>query len=65
MNNKEVNAYRTELKERVTRIETIMERVEKHLDVLNSRTGRLEDWRNWMVGGMACLGFILTIIGVM
>ena len=64
MNNKEVTEYREDLKQRVTRIETIMERVEKHLDRLNSRTGKLEDWRNWMVGGMACLGFVITLIKI-
>ena len=64
MNNKEVVQYREDLKERVARIETILERVEKHLDRLNSRTGKLEDWRNWMVGGMACLGFMITLIKI-
>ena len=68
MNNKEVTEYREDLKERVTRIETILERVEKHLDRLNSRTSKLEDWRNWMVGGMACclacFGFVITLIKI-
>jgi len=64
VNNKEVVQYREDLKERVARIETILERVEKHLDRLNSRTGKLEDWRNWMVGGMACLGFMITLIKI-
>ena len=67
MNHKEVLEYREELKQRVTRIETILERVEHHLNRLNKRTSKLEDWRNWMVGVMACLGFMLTLIktGVM
>ena len=67
MNHSEVKKYREELKQRVTRIETIVERVEGHLDKLNGRTSRLEDWRNWMVGAMACLGFMITLIktGVM
>ena len=65
MNHNEVKAYRAELKERVVRIETILERVEKHLETLNSRTGKLEDWRNWMAGGMACIGFVLTLMGVL
>ena len=43
MNNKEVNEYREDLKQRVTRIETILERVEKHLDRLN---GRVEENKN-------------------
>jgi DNA anti-recombination protein RmuC len=65
MNHSEVKEYREELKERVVRIETILERVEKHLETLNSRTGKLEDWRNWMLGGMACIGFALTLLGVL
>ena len=67
MNHKEVLEYREELKQRVTRIETILERVEHHLNRLNKRTSKLEDWRNWMVGAMACLGFMITLIktGVM
>lgn len=65
MNHSEVKAYREELRERVVRIETILERVESHLDKLNSRTNKLEDWRNWMLGGMAFLGFALTLIGVL
>ena len=61
MNNKEVIEYREELKERVMRIETITERMEGHLGKLNDRTSKLEGWRNWMVGGMAMLGFLLGI----
>ena len=55
MNHNEVKEYRAELKERV----------EKHLETLNSRTNKLEDWRNWMLGGMACIGFALTLMGVL
>ena len=61
MNNKEVIEYREELKERVMRIETITERMESHLGKLNDRTSKLEGWRNWTVGGMAMLGFLLGI----
>ena len=61
MNNKQVNEYREELKERVMRIETITERMEGHLGQLNDRTAKLEGWRNWMVGGMAMFGFLLGI----
>ena len=61
MNNKEVIEYREELKERVMRIETITERMESHLGRLNDRTAKLEGWRNWTVGGMAMLGFLLGI----
>ena len=61
MNNKQVNEYREELKERVMRIETITERMEEHLGRLNDRTSKLEGWRNWMIGGMAMFGFLLGI----
>ena len=61
MNNKQVNEYREELKERVMRIETITERMESHLGQLNNRTSSLEGWRNWMIGGMAMFGFLLGI----
>ena len=61
MNNKQVNEYREELKERAMRIETITERMESHLGQLNDRTSSLEGWRNWMIGGMAMFGFLLGI----
>ena len=66
MNNKEVGEYREDLKSRIVRIETIVERVESHLGKLNSRTSSLEGWKNWMTGGMAILVIMITIaIGVL
>ena len=66
MNNKEVVQYREDLKSRVVRIETIVERVESHLGTLNSRTSSLESWRSWMTGGMAILLIMITVaIGVL
>ena len=62
MNNKEVVEYREDLKSRIVRIETIVERVETQLCKLNSRTSSLENWRSWMAGGMALVGLILLII---
>ena len=65
MNNKEVVQYREDLKSRVGRIETIVERVENQLGKLNGRTTSLESWKSWMTGGMALLVIIITIaIGV-
>ena len=61
MNNKEVVQYREDLKSRVVRIETIVERVESHLGKLNSRTSSLEGWKNWMTGGMAILLIMITV----
>ena len=62
MNHKEVSEYREDLRSRVVRMETILERLEKHLLKLNSRTTKLEDWKQWMVGGMAGLGLLITLI---
>ena len=66
MNHKQISEYREDLKSRIVRIETIVERVESHLGKLNSRTSSLEGWKNWMTGGMALLIAIITIaIGVL
>ena len=64
MNNNEIREYRQDLQNRVMRIETILERVESHLDNLNNRTGKLEGWRNWMVGAMAAMGLVIGIIKI-
>ena len=65
MNHKALKEYRDDIYSRVVRIETIVERSEKELCKLNSRTSSLEGWRNWMAGGMAMLVIIITIaIGV-
>ena len=61
MNHKEVSEYREDLRSRVVRMETILERLEKHLIILNSRTAKLEDWKQWMVGSMAGLGLLITL----
>ena len=66
MNHQEVNEYREDLKSRIVRIETIVERSENELCRLNSRTSSLEIWKSWMTGGMALLVILITIaIGVL
>ena len=66
MNHKELEQYRDDIKSRVVRIETIVERVESQLSKLNGRTSSLESWRSWMTGGMALLVIVITIaIGVL
>ena len=66
MNHKQISEYREDLKSRIVRIETIVERVESHLGKLNSRTTSLEGWKNWMTGGMAILVIVITVaIGVL
>ena len=66
MNHKELEQYRDDIKSRVVRIETIVERVESQLSKLNGRTSSIERWRSWMTGGMALLLIGITIaIGVL
>ena len=66
MNHRELEEYRDDLRSRIVRIETIVERSESELCKINSRTSKLEAWRNWMTGGMAILVIMITIaIGVM
>ena len=62
MNHKEINDYREDLRSRIVRIETIVERSEKELCKINSRTTSLEGWKNWMTGGMAILVILITIV---
>ena len=75
MNHKEVNEWRESLKERVTKIETTMGvelphiskslgKIDEHLEKLNNRTDKLENWKHWVVGGMAGLGLVITLIGL-
>ena len=56
--------HRRETKERLVRIETIVDRMEVHLTKLNDRTSKLEGWRSWMAGAIAMMTIIGTIIGV-
>ena len=66
MNHKQLEQYRDDIKSRVVRIETIVERVEAQLCKLNGRTSSLESWKSWMTGGMALLFIGITIaIGVL
>ena len=73
MNHKEVNEYRNNMKERIVRIEASigielphinrsLKKIDNHLEILNNRTVTLEGWKNWMAGGMAALGLVITLI---
>ena len=59
-----IDVYRNDIKERLTRIETILNRelpdIKDQLRALNSRTRSLENWRSYMLGGMAILTVIIT-----
>ena len=64
MNHQQLKEYRDDVHSRVVRIETIVERSERELCKLNSRTSKLEGWKSWMIGGMAGLGLVITLIGI-
>ena len=75
MNHKEVNEYRNSIQERMARIEVTLgvelphisgslKKIDEHLDKLNNRTAKLEGWKQWMIGGMAGLGVVITLIGL-
>ena len=55
---------RIDIRERVMRIETIVERMESHLLLLNNRTSKLENWKAWSAGGFASLGLIITLMKI-
>ena len=64
MDYQNIDDYRGDVKERLTRIETILNRelpdIKEQLKLSNGRTRVLENWRNYMVGGMAIISFIIT-----
>ena len=59
-----VDVYRNDIKERLTRIETILNRelpdIKDQLKTLNNRTRSLENWRNYMLGGMGIVTLIIS-----
>jgi len=64
MDYQNIDDYRGDIKERLTRIETILNRelpdIKEQLRLSNGRMRSLENWRNYMVGGMAIISFIIT-----
>ena len=60
-----IDKYRLDIKERLTRIETILHRelpdIKDQLRISNGRTRSLENWRNYILGGMAIITFLFTI----
>ena len=59
-----IDKYRFDVKERLTRIETILNRelpdIKEQLKESNGRTRSLENWRNYILGGMGILTIIIT-----
>ena len=64
MNHRELEEYRDDLRSRIVRIEPIVERVENQVTTLNNRTSNLENWRSWIIGSMAGLGLVITLIRI-
>ena len=64
MDYQNIDDYRGDVKERLTRIETILNRelpdIKEQLKLSNGRTRSLENWRNYILGGMAILTTIVT-----
>ena len=64
MDYQNIDDYRGDIKERLARIETILNRelpdIKEQLRLSNGRMRSLENWRNYMVGGMAIISFIIT-----
>ena len=61
-----VDDYRGEIRERLASIETILNRelpdIKEQLKIANGRTRALENWRSYMLGGMALLTVLFGII---
>lgn len=64
MNYENIDDYRGDVKERLARIETILNRelpdIKDQLKLSNGRTRSLENWRNYILGGMAIITFIIS-----
>ena len=61
-----IDEYRSDIKERLAKIETILERelpdIKEQLKLSNGRTRKLENWRNFTLGGLAIIIFLITNI---
>ena len=64
MDYKPIDVYRNDIKERLARIETILNRelpdIKDQLKVVNGRTRSLENWRSYMLGGMVIITTMIT-----
>lgn len=64
MDDHPTDIYRADIKERLTRIETILNRelpdIKMQLTNINGRTRSLENWRNYILGGVALLTILIT-----
>jgi len=66
MDYESIDEYRSNVKERLVSIETILHRelpdIKEQLKIANGRTRSLENWRNYMLGGMGLITFLLTTL---
>jgi len=64
MDYESIDDYRSNVKERLASIETILNRelpdIKEQLKIANGRTRSLENWRNYILGGMAIIIFLFT-----
>ena len=64
MDYESIDEYRSNVKERLASIETILNRelpdIKEQLKISNGRTRSLENWRNYILGGMAMIIFLIT-----
>ena len=64
MDYESIDDYRSNVKERLASIETILNRelpdIKEQLKLSNGRTRSLENWRNYILGGMAIIIFLFT-----
>ena len=64
MDNESVDVYRNDIKQRLARIETILNRelpdIKDQLKTVNGRTRSLENWRSYMLGGMVIITTMIT-----
>ena len=62
MDYESIDDYRSNVKERLASIETILNRelpdIKDQLKIANGRTRSLENWRNYILGGMAIIIFL-------
>lgn len=64
MDYQSIDEYRSDIRERLASIETILNRelpdIKEQLKISNGRTRSLENWRNYILGGMAIIIFLIT-----
>jgi hypothetical protein len=64
MDYESIDDYRSNVKERLASIETILNRelpdIKDQLKIANGRTRSLENWRNYILCGMAIIIFLFT-----